>query len=101
MTWTQVLQAQSHEKVYELANEMIERVGMFMEKYEAVGKALKRASEEYDDGMKKLSPQGQSIINTSGKLIKLGAKNSDKHPVKALLDVDEIPDLRSETTSNP
>ena len=100
LTWTQVLQAQSHEKVYELANEMIERVGMFMEKYESVGKALKRATDEYDDGLKKLSPQGQSIINTSGKLIRLGARNSDKHPVKALLDVDEIPAIPSETTSN-
>ena len=97
MTWTQVRQAQNHEKVYELAGEMIDRVGLFMEKYEAVGKALKRASEEYDDGMKKLSPQGQSIINTSGKLIKLGAKNSDKHPIKALLDVDEIPALDAGT----
>ena len=99
MTWTQVRQAQNHEKVYELAGEMIDRVGLFMEKYEAVGKALKRASEEYDDGMKKLSPQGQSIINTSGKLIKLGAKNSDKHPIKALLDVDEIPALDAGTDS--
>ena len=93
MTWTQVAQAQNHEKVYELANEMIDRVGLFMEKYEAVGKALKKASEEYEDGKKKLVPQGQSIINTSGKLIKLGAKNSDRHPIKALLDVDEIPAL--------
>lgn len=93
MTWTQIAQAQNHEKVYELANEMIDRVGLFMEKYEAVGKALKKASDEYEDGKKKLVPQGQSIINTSGKLIKLGAKNSDKHPIKALLDVDEIPAL--------
>ena len=93
MTWTQVAQAQNHEKVYELANEMIDRVGLFMEKYEAVGKALKKASDEYEDGKKKLVPQGQSIINTSGKLIKLGAKNSDRHPIKALLDVDEIPAL--------
>ena len=51
---------------------------------------------EDEDGKKKLVPQGQSIINTSGKLIKLGAKNSDRHPIKALLDVDEIPAL-SET----
>lgn len=93
MTWTKVAQAQNHEKVYELANEMIDRVGLFMEKYEAVGKALKKASDEYEDGKRKLVPQGQSIINTSGKLIKLGAKNSDKHPIKALLDVDEIPAL--------
>lgn len=91
MTWTQVAQAQNQEKVYELANEMIDRVGLFMEKYEAVGKALRKAAEEYEDGKKKLSPQGQSIINTSGKLIKLGARNSDKHPIRALLDIDEIP----------
>lgn len=91
LTWTQVAQAQNHEKVYELANEMIERVGLFMEKYEAVGKALQKASDEYDDGLKKLDVKGQSIINTSGKLIKLGAKNSDKHSIRALLDIDEIP----------
>ena len=93
MTWTKVAQAQNHEKVYELANEMIDRVGQFMEKYEAVGKALKKATEEYEAAECKLSPQGQSIINTSNKLIKLGAKNSDKHPVKTLLDIDEIPAL--------
>ena len=84
LTWTQVAQAQNHEKVYELAAEMIDRVGMFMEKYEAIGKALQKASEEYEDGYKKLDVKGQSILNTSGKLIKLGAKNSDRHPVKEL-----------------
>lgn len=93
LTWTQVAQAQNHEKVYELANEMIDRVGMFMKKYEGIGQALKKASEEYEDGKKKLVPQGQSIINTSGKLIKLGAKNSDRHAIKALLDIDDIPEL--------
>ncbi len=82
LTWVQVAQAQNHEKVYDLANEMIDRVGQFMEKYEAMGRALDKAREEYDSGMRKLSPQGQSIINTSGKLIKLGAKNSDRHPIK-------------------
>ena len=91
MTWTQVAQAQNHEKVYELAGEMIDRVGQFMERYEAMGKALSQATAEYEKGMKKLLPEGQSILNTSQKLIKLGARNSSRHPVKALLDVDEIP----------
>ena len=100
-TWTQVAQAQNHEKVYELANEMIDRVGIFMEKYEAVGKALKKASDEYDDGLKKLDSKGQSIINTSGKLIRLGAKNSDRHPVKALLDIDDIPAIPESRTAGP
>ena len=93
ITWTQVAQAQNHEKVYELANEMIDRVGIFMEKYEAIGKALDKATSEYNDGKKKLLPNGQSIINTSGKLLKLGAKNSDRHPVPTLLDIDDIPQI--------
>ena len=84
MTWTQVAQAQNHEKVYQLANEMIDRVGLFMEKYEGIGKALKKAADEYDEGKKKLEDKGQSIITTSRKLIKLGAKNSEKHPLPAL-----------------
>ena len=82
LTWTQVAQARDHEKVYALAEEMIDRVGQFMERYEALGKSLEKAQAEYDKGMLKLSPQGQSILNTSGKLIRLGARNSDRHPVR-------------------
>lgn len=88
LTWTQVAQAHNHERVYELANEMLDRVGIFMERYDAIGKAIEKASYEYGEGKKKLLPSGQSIINTSNKLIKLGAKNSDRHPVPELLDYD-------------
>lgn len=93
LTWTQVAQTQNHEQVYRLANEMIDRVGLFMEKYDAIGKALDKATSEYNDGKKKLMPQGQSIINTSNKLIKLGAKNSDRHPIETMLDLDDIPQI--------
>lgn len=93
LTWTQVAQTQNHEQVYKLANEMIDRVGLFMEKYDAIGKALDKATSEYNDGKKKLLPQGQSIINTSNKLIKLGAKNSDRHPIETMLDLDDIPQI--------
>lgn len=93
LTWTQVAQNQNHEQVYKLANEMIDRVGLFMEKYDAIGKALEKATTEYNDGRKKLQPQGQSIINTSNKLIKLGAKNSDRHPIETMLDLDDIPQI--------
>lgn len=90
ITWTQVAQAENHEEVYKLANEMIDRVGLFMERYNAIGKALEKAQTEYDLGLAKLDQKGQSILNTSSKLIKLGAKNSDKHPIKGLIDIDEI-----------
>ena len=91
LTWTQIAQAQNHEKVYALANEMIDRVGQFMKKYQAIGKALDSAAKAYEDGEKKLLPGGQSILQTCGKLVKLGAKQSDKNPLPQLVDVDEVP----------
>ena len=81
LTWRQIAQAENHEKVYALANEIMERVAMFMEKYNAVGKALENASAAFEDGKKKLLPGGQSIINSCTKLEKLGAKQSKKHPL--------------------
>lgn len=89
LTWTQIAQAQNHEKVFALANEMIDRVGQFMKKYQALGKALENAQKAYDEGDRKLQPQGQSIIQTAGKLIKLGAKQSDKNPLPKMEDENE------------
>ena len=93
LTWTQIAQAQNHERVYALANEMLDRVGQFMKKYQAIGKALENATKAYEDGEKKLLPGGQSILQTCGKLEKLGAKQSDKNPLPQLTDIDEIPSL--------
>ncbi|MCQ2098066.1 MAG: DNA recombination protein RmuC [Fibrobacter sp.] len=89
LTWTQIVQAQNHEKVYDLANEIIDRVGQFMKKYQAIGTALNSAQKAYEEGTKKLSPNGQSILTSCGKLIKLGAKQSDKNPIQELTDLDE------------
>ena len=87
LTWRQIEQAQNHEKVYSLANEMLDRVGKFLKNYEAIGKALEKAYEAYEDGEKKLSDRGQSIILTCNKLEKLGAKQSSKNPIPQLDDI--------------
>lgn len=96
LTWTQIAQAQNHEKVYALANEMLERVGQFMKKYDAIGQALKRATQAYEEGGNKLAPTGQSILTTCAKLQKLGAKQSDKNPLPTLTDINDIPQLEVE-----
>ena len=90
LTWTQIRQAENHEQVYRLANEMLDRVGQFMKKYTAIGKALKTATTAYDDAERKLQPSGQSILLTCAKLQKLGAKQSDKNPLPQLIDIDEV-----------
>lgn len=97
LTWTQITQVQNHEKVYALANEMLDRVGQFMKKYQALGKALDNAKSAYEDGEKKLQPSGQSILQTCGKLLKLGAKQSDRNPLPQLVDVDDVPAIAVES----
>lgn len=89
LTWTQITQAQNHEKVFELANELMDRVGQFMGKYKNMGDALSKALKAYEDGEKKLQPGGQSILQTCGKLQKLGAKQSTKNPLPQLDDDSE------------
>lgn len=88
LTWTQIAQAQNHELVYELANEMMDRVGQFMDRYKAIGKALETAGKAYEAAGKKLEPSGQSIIQTCAKLQKLGAKQSAKNPIPQLGNAD-------------
>lgn len=90
LTWTQIAQTENHERVYALANEMLDRVGQFMKKYQAIGKALKSAATAYEDAGRKLQPSGQSILQTCAKLEKLGAKQSERNPLPAFTDIDEI-----------
>lgn len=84
LTWTQIIQAQNHEMVYALANEMLNRVGQFWKEYEAMGRALKKVNEAYENGQKKITDGGQSINTTANQLIKLGARQSDKNPLPAI-----------------
>lgn len=102
MTWTQISQAQNHEKVYELANEMIQRVGQFLTRYKTLGDALAKAQKAYEESGRKLEPQGQSIVQTAQKLVKLGARQNSKHALPQLTDIDDIPVLpRQESEETP
>ena len=90
LTWTHIAQAENHEKVYTLANELLDRVGKFMKSYESIGEAIKKAGKAYEEGEKKLTPGGQSIIQTCAKLEKLGAKQSSKNPIPQIESVTGI-----------
>lgn len=83
LTWAQIQQAQNQEKLYARANEIVERVGMFYSRYQALGKALDQATRSYEAANLKLQPQGQSILRSAHELVKLGARQSTKHPLPA------------------
>lgn len=93
LTWTQIVQTQNHERVYALANEILDRVGQFTKRYQALGKALESANTAYDEGRRKLQPSGQSILQTCAKLEKLGAKQSERNPLPQFADVEGIEEM--------
>lgn len=97
LTWTQIAQVKSQKEIFDLVNQMIERVGQFMKSYTAIGEAIGKAKTAYEKGYEKLSPGGQSILTTTGNLLKLGGRDSKTNPVAKFIDVDEIQALPEPT----
>lgn len=83
MTWKQIAQTESQEKVFKLAETLLERVGQFYQSYQQIGRKLEEATNSFNEGKKKLSDEGHSIPVTCRQLVALGAKpgkNAEKIP---------------------
>ena len=94
LTWSRIAQNENHKEVYALANEMLERVAKFMEKYVELGSRLDAAAKAYTQGYDKIKEGGHSIPNTCRKLIKMGAKMERRPKVPdALLGLDSSDDF--------
>lgn len=78
LTWTQIIQNENYSKVFDLAEEMVQRVGQFMKYYNDLGEQLTKVKRSYDEGKRKLDEGGQSIPKTCRKLIDLGAKEKKR-----------------------
>ncbi len=75
ITWTHIDQEQNHRRLFELAQEMIERTGNFLKEYDSVGKNLQDALNAFDSSRKKLLPGGRSIGTTASQILALGIDN--------------------------
>jgi len=93
MTWRQVQQAQNQQKVFELANEVLKRVGMFVKNMEDIGSALGKAQDAYNKGMAKLDDKGASIVQSCRKLERLGAKQDSRNPLPPDVDAIEMQEI--------
>lgn len=90
LTWSQIAQAENHDKVFRLADEMLERVAVFMERFSSVGRQIDAARKSYEDALAKLSDRGQSIPVTCRKLVALGASVKQRKGVSPeLIGLDE------------
>ncbi len=76
ISWVNIAQTQNQKKVFELADEMLNRVRTFRDTYARIGTALDSARKEFDNAQKKLDEGGQSIITTANKIQKLSEKQT-------------------------
>lgn len=77
MSWTQQRQTENQEQVFGLANTLIDRVGLFVERFERVGRNLEVTKNAFDEAQKSLRGN-QSFLVSARKMVEMGAKENAK-----------------------
>lgn len=80
IAWTQRRQADNQELVFGLANTLVERVGLFVERFEKIGKSVEAVQKSYDEAYKSMRGN-QSFIVSARKLVEIGAKENHRRPL--------------------
>lgn len=76
IAWRQYAQTENQKRVYDLADEMLRRVGDFIKRFDKVGKDIETLHKDYDEAYKKAYTGRQSIVQKANDLKVLGAKES-------------------------
>ena len=81
IAWRQYAQTENQKRVYDLADEMLRRVGDFIKRFDKVGKDIETLHKDYDEAYKKAYTGRQSIVQKANDLKVLGAKESTNAPI--------------------
>lgn len=81
IAWRQYAQTENQKRVYDLADEMLRRVGDFIKRFDKVGKDIETLHKDYDEAYKKAYTGRQSIVQKANDLRVLGAKESANAPI--------------------
>ncbi|MDO4933008.1 MAG: DNA recombination protein RmuC [Prevotella sp.] len=76
IAWTQNQQAENQEKVFGIAEQLIDRLGDFIKRYNTLGDTLAKAQKDYDFANNKLLTGAQSVVKKGRELVDMGAKEN-------------------------
>ena len=76
IAWVQNQQAENQEKVFGLAEQLLDRLGDFVSRYNELGDKLHKVQEAYDSTNNKLITGRQSVAQKARELVDLGAKEN-------------------------
>lgn len=80
IAWRQYNQSENEKKVFDLAEELLKRVGDFITRFEKVGKDIKTLQKDYVDAHNKAWSGRQSIAQKANELINIGVKKAVNLP---------------------
>lgn len=81
IAWVQNRQAENQEKVFGLAEQLLDRLGDFIKRYNELGEKLHKVQEAYDSTNNKLISGRQSVVQKGQELIALGAKENSNRRI--------------------
>lgn len=81
VAWVQNAQAENQAKVYDIAEELLNRMGDFFKRYEDLGEKIRKAQEAFDKADNKLMSGNQSVVKKVRELIDLGAKENPNRKI--------------------
>ena len=81
IAWVQNQQAENQEKVFGLAEQLLDRLGDFVQRYNDLGDKLHKVQEAYDSANNKLITGRQSVAQKGRELVDLGAKENPNRKI--------------------
>ena len=76
IAWVQNQQAENQEKVFGLAEQLLDRLGDFVQRYNDLGSKIEAVQKAYESTNNKLITGRQSVVQKGRELVDLGAKEN-------------------------
>jgi DNA recombination protein RmuC len=100
IAWVQNQQAENQQKVFGIAEQLLDRLGDFIQRYNKLGEHIELVRKDFDAAGNKLFTGRQSVVQKGRELIDLGGKeNPNRRIPKAEMSLAEISD-NSEYSEN-
>ncbi|MBR1889337.1 MAG: DNA recombination protein RmuC [Alloprevotella sp.] len=91
IAWRQFKQTENQQRVFQVASELLDRLGDFAQRYAKVGETIERLQGQFDHASKKLVTGQQSVAKKGNELKELGAKENPSRPIPPVqLDADDL-----------
>ena len=81
IAWVQNQQAENQQKVFGLAEQLLDRLGDFVQRYHELGEKIHKVQESYDSANNKLITGRQSVAQKGRELVDLGAKENPNRKI--------------------